>query len=181
VAGWPHLLAAWSTPEPNSTWSFPVAFYPLRTQRSYVWNGKILRRRSGSLPLKSLNSPPSPSLLFQGFAHLLSCHGSFQYFVHCCRHEHDPTFERSITRQGRVMCTSHINRLGEGLRHSEGGHRRSRHAISNDGWSDGQIPWPAMVGGHTTPLEVGQPSPARQSSPCAWAVDRVPFVLFPLV
>jgi hypothetical protein len=26
---------------------------------------------------------------------------------------------------------------------------------------------PAIIGGHTTPLEVGQPSPARQSSPAA--------------
>jgi hypothetical protein len=30
-----------------------------------LWNGKILRRKRGSLPIKSLNSSPSPSLLFQ--------------------------------------------------------------------------------------------------------------------
>jgi hypothetical protein len=30
-----------------------------------LWNGKIPRRKRGSLPLKSLNSSPSPSLLLQ--------------------------------------------------------------------------------------------------------------------
>jgi hypothetical protein len=32
-----------------------------------------------------------------------------------------------------------------------------------------------MVGGHMTPLKVGQPSPARQSSPCAWGHGSHPF------
>jgi hypothetical protein len=127
VAGRPHFLAVGLPPEPNSTRSFPVAFYPLRTQRSYAWNDKILRW-SGSLPLKSLNSPPSPSLLFQSFAHLLSSYGSFQYFVHYCRCEDDPAFDRGITHQGHVMCASRINRLGEGLGRSKGGHWRSWHA-----------------------------------------------------
>jgi hypothetical protein len=133
VADHPHFLAARSAPEPNSTRSFSIAFYLLRTQRSHAWNSKILRRRSGSLPLKSLNSPPSLALLFQSFAHLLSFHVSFQYFVHYCCHEDDLASERGITREGHVMCTSRINQLGEGLRRSERGHRRSRHAISNDG------------------------------------------------
>jgi hypothetical protein len=57
VVGRPHFMAAQASPDPNSIRSFPIAFYPLRTQRSYAWNGKIPRRRSGSLPLKSLNSP----------------------------------------------------------------------------------------------------------------------------
>jgi hypothetical protein len=98
VASQPHFLADRSAPEPNSTRSFPILFYPLRIQCSYVWNGKILRR-SGSLTLKSLYSPPSPSLLFQSFDHILSCHESFQYFLHCRRREDDPAFERGITRQ----------------------------------------------------------------------------------
>jgi hypothetical protein len=144
VAGRPHFLAARSAPEPNSTQSFSVAFHPLRTQHSYAWNGKI-PRRSGSLPLKSLNSPP-PSLLFQSFAHLLSCNGSFQYFIHHHRHKDDPTFERGITHQDHVMCTSHLNRLGEGLRCSEGGHRRSWQAIGNDVQPADQIPWLAGHG-----------------------------------
>jgi hypothetical protein len=119
---------------------FPVAFYLFTPQCSYAWNGKILKRRSGSLPLKSLNSPRSPSLLFQSFAHLLFCNGSLQYFVHYCCREDDPTFERDITRQGHIMCASHINRLGEGLRCCEGGHWRSRCAINDDGRPAGQVP-----------------------------------------
>jgi hypothetical protein len=142
VAGRPHFLAAQSTPEPNSTQSFPIALYPLRTQkRSYAWNGKILR--SGSLPLKLLNSPPSPSLLFPSFLHILSCHGSLQCLIHCCRHEDDPSVERGTSHHGRIMCASHINRLGEGLKRYEGGHRRNWHAISDDGRPAGQVPWPA--------------------------------------
>jgi hypothetical protein len=142
VVGQPHFLAAQSTPEPNWTWSFFVAFYPLRTQCSYAWNGKILRRRSGSLPLKSLNLPPSPSLLFQSFLHLLSCHGSLQCLVHCCHREDDPSIERDTSRQGHIMYASHINRLGEGLRHCKGGHRRSRRTIGDDGWPAGHYWWP---------------------------------------
>jgi hypothetical protein len=102
VAGRPHFLAARSAPEPNSTLSFPIAFYPLITQHSYAWNGKILRR-SDSLPLKSLNSPPSPSFLFQSFDHLLSFHGSFQYFLHYCRREDDPAFERGNNHQKKSL------------------------------------------------------------------------------
>jgi hypothetical protein len=167
VVGRPHFLASRSAPEPNSTQSFPVAFYPLRTQRSYAWNRKILRR-TGSLPLKSLNSSPSPSLLFHSLLHLLSCHGYLQCPVHCCCHEDDPSVERGTSHQGRIIYTSRINRLGEGLRRCKGGHQRSRRAIGNDGQTASQVPWPV---GHywwpIDPLEVGQPSPARQSSPAA--------------
>jgi hypothetical protein len=63
------------------------------------------------------------------------------------------------------MCARCINRLGEGLGCSGGGHRRRRHAIGNDGRPAKSPGRPAMVGGCTIPLEVGQPSPTRQSSP----------------
>jgi hypothetical protein len=142
VADRPYYLADRSSPEPNSTRSFPVAFYPLRTQCSYVWNGKIPRRRSGSLPLKSLNSPPSPSPLFQSFLRLLSCYESLQCPIHCCRREDDPSVERGTCPQGHVMCASCINRLGEGLRCYEGGHWRSQRAIGDDARPASQVPWP---------------------------------------
>jgi hypothetical protein len=140
VIGRPHFLAAQSALEPNSTRSFPIAFDPLRTQHSYTWNGKILRRRSGSRPLNSLNSSPSPSLLFQSFLHLLSCFGSLQCPVHYYRREDDPSIEICRSHQIHVMCASRINRLGEGLRHCEGGHRRSRRAIGDDGQPASQVP-----------------------------------------
>jgi hypothetical protein len=141
---WPAGHTSWPPglpPETNLTHSFLVAFYPLTTQHSYAWNGKILGRMSGSLPLKSLNSYPSPSLLIQSFLHLLSCHRSFQCPVHYCRSEDDPSVEIGTSCQGRVMCASRINRLGDGLRRYERGHRRSRHTIGDDGWSTGHVPW----------------------------------------
>jgi hypothetical protein len=168
VAALPHFLAAWSTPGPNSTRTFPIAFHLLRTQRSYAWNGKIRRRRSGSFPLKSLSSPSSPSLLFQSFLHLLSCHGSLQCPIHSCHREDDPSVERGTSCHGHVICVSRINRLGEDLRQGKGGHWRSQHAISDDRRPGGHVPW---LVSHCwwliDPLEVGHPSPARQSSPAA--------------
>jgi hypothetical protein len=180
VAGQRHFLAARSTPEPNSTQSFPIAFYPLRTQGSYAWNGKIPRRVSGSLPLKSLNL----SLLFQSFLHLLSCHGSLQCPVHCCHRKDVPSVERGTSCQGHVMCATHINRLEEGLRRCEGGHQRSRCAISDDGQPGGQVPWPA--GQCWWPID---PPPLRWVSHHRRArvpllprtMVRVLFVRFPLV
>jgi hypothetical protein len=111
---------------------FSHCILPIENSMFICVNGKILRRRSGSLPLKSFNSPPSPSHLFQCFLHLLSCHGSLQCPIHCCSHKDDPSVERGSYRQGHVTCTSCINRLGEGLRRYEGCHRRSRRAIGDD-------------------------------------------------
>jgi hypothetical protein len=162
VASQPHFLATRSASKPNSTRSFPVVFYPLRTQRSYVWNGKIPRSRSGSLHLKSLSSPPSSSFLFQSFAHLLSCHGSFQYFVHCYHCEDDPAFERGIIHQGSIMYASHINRLGEGLNVvKEVTRGASTPSAMMADWPDKSPGRQTMVGGCMTPLEMGQSSPAR--------------------
>jgi hypothetical protein len=122
---------------------FSRCILPIENSTFILWNGKILRRKRGFLPLKSLNSSLSPSLLFQSFLHLLSYHGSLQCPIHYCRREDDPSVERGTSRQGRVMCACRINRLGEGLRRYEGGHRRSRRAISDDGRPAGQVPWPA--------------------------------------
>jgi hypothetical protein len=41
-----------SAPEANSTWSFPVAFYPLRTHCSYAWNGKNSEEKEWFSPFK---------------------------------------------------------------------------------------------------------------------------------
>jgi hypothetical protein len=119
---------------------FSRCILPIESSTFILWNGKIPRRNRGSLPLKSLNSSPSPSLLFQSFFHLLSCLGSLQCPVHYCRHEDDPSVERCTSHQGPVMCASHINRLGEGLRRCEGGHQRSQCAIGDDEQPVGQVP-----------------------------------------
>jgi hypothetical protein len=129
-----------------------------------LWNGKILRRKNNFLHLKSLNSSP-PSLIFQRFLHLLSCHGSLQCPIHYCHHEDDPSVERGTSRQGCVMCARGINRLGEGLRCFIGG--AGAPSVTMGGRpakSPGRL---TTVGGRLTPLDVGQLSPAWQSSPAA--------------
>jgi hypothetical protein len=122
VAGRRHFLAARSSPEPNLSRSFPVAFYPMRTQRSYAWNGKNCEENEWFSPIKipqltsfSLTSLPK-------FVHLLSCHGSLQCPIHCCHREDDPSVERGTSHLGQVMSASHINQLEEGPIHYEGGH-----------------------------------------------------------
>jgi hypothetical protein len=48
----PHFLATWSAPKPNSTRSFPIAFYPLRTQCSYAWKGNNSEEMEWFSPFK---------------------------------------------------------------------------------------------------------------------------------
>jgi hypothetical protein len=79
----------------------------------------------------------------------------------CYRWELDPSVERGTSCQVRIMCASRINRVGEGLRRCEVSHRMSQRAIGDDGWLASHCWWPI------DPLEVGQPSPTRQSSPAA--------------
>jgi hypothetical protein len=55
---------------PASPWAlsdsdFSCYILPIERSTFILWNGKIMRRKRGSLPFKSLNSSPSPSLLFQ--------------------------------------------------------------------------------------------------------------------
>jgi hypothetical protein len=141
VAGRPHFIAAGPAPGPFSTWSFPVAFYSLRDQRSYYGMVKF-QGKEGFSPFKSFNSSPSPSLLFQS-----SCSSSPLPWIPSvlC----PPLPPQGTSHQGHVGCFGCINRLTEGLRCCKGGQWRSRRAIGEDGWPAGQLPWPT---GRPTPL-----------------------------
>jgi hypothetical protein len=105
-----------------------------------LWNGKILRRKRSSLPFN-----PSTHLLLPHFSskapvHPLPYHGSLQCSVHRCRRKEDPTVERGTTCQGHVMFFGHIDRPREDPCCCEGGHRRSRRAIDEDGRPASQLP-----------------------------------------
>jgi hypothetical protein len=63
VAARPHLLATWPTPKAFLTQFFLIAFHPFRTQRLCCGMVKF-QGKDGFSPFKSLNSSPSPSLLF---------------------------------------------------------------------------------------------------------------------
>jgi hypothetical protein len=79
----------------------------------------------------------------------------------------DPTIERGITRQGHVVCFGHIDRPTEGLRCCNGGHWRSRRAISEDGRSIGQLPWSGSHGLWSIgPCDEDRSPLARHGSPC---------------
>jgi hypothetical protein len=145
MAGRPYFLAARLALGPSSTRSFPVAFYSLRAQRLCCGTVKF-RGKEGFSPLKSLNSSPSPSLLFQNSCPPLPYHGSLQCSIHHYRCKEDPTAERGITCQGHVVCIDCIDRPTKGLRCCKGGHRRSRCTIGEDGQPTDQLPWPADHG-----------------------------------
>jgi hypothetical protein len=92
-----------------------------------LWNGKILRRKRGSLPLNSTHLLPHFSS--KALVHPLPCHGSLQCSIHHCRRKEDPTVERGTTCQGHVVYFGRIDRPREGLRCYEEGHWRSQRAI----------------------------------------------------
>jgi hypothetical protein len=130
---------------------FRLDLFPLHstveTTSCILWNAKIPRKKRGSLPLKSINSSPSPSSpshslhSLTSLVHPLPCHGSLQCSVHRCRCKEDPTVEGGTTHQGHVVCFGRINRP-RGLRCCEGGYWRSRRAISEDGRPAGHGLWP---------------------------------------
>jgi hypothetical protein len=141
VAGQPHFLVAQPSPVPFSARSFPVAFYSLTDQCSYYGMVKFCAKE-GFSPFKSLNSSPSPSLLFQN-----SCSSSPLPWIPSMLHpplrcKEDPAVERGITHQGHIMCVDRIDRPTEGLRCCKRGHWRSRHTIGEDGRSVGHGLWP---------------------------------------
>jgi hypothetical protein len=75
-----------------------------------LWNGKILRRKRGSLPLNPSTHPLLSHFSSKALVHPLPCHGSLQCSIYrCCRKE-DPTIERGITRQGHVVCFGRIDK-----------------------------------------------------------------------
>jgi hypothetical protein len=86
-----------------------------------LWNGKILRRKWGSLPLNPSTHLLLPHFSSKAFVHPVPYHGSLQCTFHCCHHMEDPTVERDITHQGHVVCFGHMDRPTEGLRCCKGG------------------------------------------------------------
>jgi hypothetical protein len=167
VASRPHFLAAWSALEPNLTRSFPITFYPLRTQCSYVWNGKIPRRRSGSLPLKSLNSPPSPSLLFQSFLHLLSTVDPFNALSTTTTTRKIPPLREAPPAKVMscaLVASTDLERAFDAAKEVTGGAnvpsaKMAGRPANSPGWSD-------MVCGHLASHDEGWSPPACQGSPC---------------
>jgi hypothetical protein len=139
------------------------------------WSNSTRKDRS-SLLKKPSTHPLPPHFSSKSLVHPLPCHGPLPCFVHRYNRKEDPTIEKGTTRQGYVVCFGRINRPREGLRCCEGGHRRSRRTIGEDGR-------PAMVCGHAPPPHVLRANHHQ----CAKvplvpeAVKRTWFVLFPLV
>jgi hypothetical protein len=116
-------VAGESTPGHFSTRSFPVAFFPLRDHRAHCGTVNFHGKRGGSLPLKSINSSPSPSLLFQS-----SCSSSPLPWIPSMLYppllpQGRSHVEGGTTRQGHVVCFGRIKKPREGLRYSEEGDR----------------------------------------------------------
>jgi hypothetical protein len=78
-----------------------------------LWNGKIPRRKTGSLPLNPSTHILLPHFSSKALVNPLPCHGSLQCSVHHRHRKEDPTIEGGTSRQGHVMCFGHMNRPRE--------------------------------------------------------------------
>jgi hypothetical protein len=147
-----------------------------------LWNGKIPRRKRGSLPLNPSTHLFLPHSSSKAIVHPLPYHGSLQCSVHHCRYKEDPTIERGITRQGHVVCLGRIDRPTEGLRCYKGGYWRSRHAIGEDGRQADQLPWPASWSFAPPPPVMRANHHQHAKVPLVpKAMECARFMLFPLV
>jgi hypothetical protein len=60
-----------------------------------LWNGKILRRKSGSLTLNPSTLLLLPHFSSKALVHPLPCHGSLQCSIHHYHRKEDPTIEEA--------------------------------------------------------------------------------------
>jgi hypothetical protein len=146
-----------------------------------LWNGKIIRRKRGSLPLN-----PSTHLLLSHFSlkdllHPLPFYGYLQCFVHRCRRKEDPTNERGITKvmSCALVASTNLQKDLDTAKGVTGG--ASAPSAKMVGRSDRSLSWSAMVCGQLVPHDEGRSPPTRQGSPVPKVVDHARFELFPLV
>jgi hypothetical protein len=167
VAGRPHFLDVRPSPRPLLSWSFSVAIYSLTDQRSYYGMVKF-QGKEGFSPFKSLNSSPSPSLLFQR-----SCSPSPLPWIPSMLYPPLPPQGRS-NRWKRHHPPRSCHVLWSQWQMTQKDLDAAKEVTGRAGASSTKMAGrptnspgrPAMVSGQSVPCDEGRSPPACQGSPC---------------